>query len=52
MKYLVTYGLYEEPEGEFERECNSLEEARIFIGIMEGLMSYYHIYDEKGNEID
>lgn len=52
MKYTITYGLYEEPEGEFERECNSLEELHIFLSVMEGLISWMHIYDEKGVEYE
>lgn len=52
MKYLIQYSLYEEPEGEFEKECSSLEEVHVFLSVMEGLLSYYHIYDDKGNEMD
>ena len=52
MKYSVQYGLYEDQSREFTRECNSLEEVHIFLSVMEGLLSWYEIYNENGEEIE
>lgn len=52
MKYIIEYGLYEDPTFEGTRECNSMEEVNAFLSVMEGLMEYHYVYDENGNEID
>ena len=52
MKYTVEYGLYEDPTFEGIREFESYDIVETFLSVMEGLMSYYYIYDENGNEID
>lgn len=51
MRYLIQYGLYEDPSFEGEREFISYEAIETFLSVMEGLLSYCRIYDEKGNEI-
>lgn len=50
--FTVEYGLFEDPFFEGSKECKSLYEAFQFVGSMEGLLSYYHIYDEYGNDIE
>lgn len=50
--FTIEYGLYEDQSREFTRECNSMEEVNTFLSVMEGLLSYYHIYDENGNELN
>jgi len=49
--FTIEYGLYEDQSKEFTRECNSMTEVNTFLSVMEGLLSYCRIYDEKGNEI-
>ena len=50
--YTVEYGLFEDSSFEGSKECKSLYEAFQFVGSMEGLLAYYHIYDSYGNDIE
>lgn len=50
--FTVEYGLYEDPFFEGSKKFTYLSEAFQFVGNMEGLLSYYHIYDEYGNDIE
>jgi hypothetical protein len=50
--FTIEYGLYEDSSFEGSKECNTLYEAFQFVGSMEGLLSYHHIYDEYGNDIE
>ena len=50
--YTVEYGLFEDSSFEGSKEFKTLYEAYKFIGSMEGLLAYYHIYDSYGNDIE
>lgn len=52
MMYIIEYGLFEDQSREFTRECSSMEEVNTFLSVMEGLISWYEIYDENGNELN
>lgn len=52
MKYIIEYGLYEEPDHEFNREFENMESVYAWIGVMEGLTSWFHVYDETGEEVE
>lgn len=50
--FTIEYGLYEDQSREFTRECNSTEEVNTFLSVMEGLLAWYEVYDENGNELN
>lgn len=52
MKYSIEYGLVEEPDHEFNKEFEDIESIRTWIGVMEGLTSWFHVYDENGEEVE